>query len=59
MIHITNIAPGGYEIAWVDDFDMPEHMSMMLGHVKIVYPCYFIATRTGEYLLSNRYICVV
>ena len=19
------IAPGGYEIAWVDDFDMPEH----------------------------------
>ena len=34
----SQLAPGGYEIARVDDFDM-------LGHVKIVNPCYFIATR--------------
>ena len=39
QIMAPSLAPGGDEIARVDDFDMPEH------HVKTVNPCYFIATR--------------
>ena len=39
--HVIQFAPGGDEIARVDDFDMPEH-------VKIVNPCYFIATRGND-----------
>ena len=50
----SNVAPGGDEIARVDDFDMPEH-HMMLGHVKIVNPCYFIATR-GKFQCRCSYL---
>ena len=58
---MLSLAPGGDEIARVDDFDMPEHHNIHIGdpiylglqcyinarHVKIVNPCYFIATRPG------------
>ena len=36
----VDLAPGGDEIARVDDFDMPEH-HMMLGHVKNRQPVLF------------------